>query len=102
MSERMRELAEALEQTLDEVAKHHPFKTKSNLGPGPRKETNKKTGNYQFGDKSCKNYVCTGKNKKTGKAKIVRIDPAYKREYNAEYRAWRAKKDAKGKKKAKK
>jgi hypothetical protein len=98
MKELVEELKVAFEdggdadQPLDEAAKHHPFKRKAKLGPGPRGGRNKKATRYKFGNKSCKKYVCKGTDKKTGSKVTVRIDPSYKREYNREYRQWRAKK----------
>ena len=72
--------------------RHYPFKRKAKLGPGPRKGTLKKANRW---DCTCNNYVCSckGAGDMSGRTKRVDIDKGYKASYNAEYRAWRAKKN---------
>lgn len=65
---------------------HWPFKNKSHLGPGPRDGENDQTDNW---DCKCADYKCVCKS--GDKERKVRIDRAYKREYNKEYKRWRAK-----------
>lgn len=63
---------------------HNPFKTKTKLGPGPRKGRNSQTSKWHC---KCSNYKCScvaGKRHKT-----IKIQRAWKKNYNAEFKAWR-------------
>jgi len=67
---------------------HNPFKRKKHLGPGPRDGENDETKQWKC---VCNDYDCAcypqGNNKR--KAFTFKIDRAWKKRYNAEYRAWR-------------
>lgn len=99
-------LTTELRDMLNERSAHWPFKRKSKLG---------KTGVPKFGPppsstrsvKKQDDWVCKKKGKYVqlcrgpeGQKKIVRINKAYKKGYNAAYRAWKASKTAKKSKKS--
>ena len=98
-------LTTELRDMLDERSGHWPFKTKAKLGPSGAK----KFGPPPQGARSVKkadDWVCKKKGKYVqlcrgpeGQKKIVKIDPGYKKGYNAAYRKWQA---SKTKKKGKK
>lgn len=94
-----------LRDSLNERSAHWPFKRKNKLGT---------TGTPKFGPppgdtrsvKKADDWVCKKKGKYVqlcrgpeGQKKIVKIDKAYKKGYNAAYRAWKASKVKKPKKK---
>lgn len=101
--------AENLLRTIEEKKKHNPFKNRGTIGPatyggwvrkgqpffgGKKMATTPESGGY---DCSCANYrcTCTGED---GRKIVVRIDRAYKKQYNKDYRKWQAtQKQAKGK-----
>jgi hypothetical protein len=80
------ELPSELRGLIDEATKHYPFTFKAVLGPGPRGRTFRERLMWAC---RCANYTCTCRGK-GGRTKTVRIDPAYKAAYNAQYKAWRA------------
>ena len=64
---------------------HNPFKTKTKLGPGPRKGSNSQTHKWKCACATPYKCLCrSGKKRKT-----VRIKRDYKKDYNHEYKAWR-------------
>jgi hypothetical protein len=85
-------------QSLWEAKRHHPFKRKRKLGPGPRKGRLTQSREWDCTKTSPYNQICTHK---SGYKKTVRIDKGYKAAYNAEYRAWRAQQRSKFRKIAK-
>jgi len=80
-------LGEADAMPLTEKGKHWPYKNKSHLGPGPRDGDNDQSDDWKC---KCANYKCQCTGPDGTKRRIV-IDKAYKKAYNAEYKAWRAK-----------
>jgi hypothetical protein len=80
-------------ESLNEEETHHPFKRKKRLGPGPRGGENDETKQWKC---VCNDYDCAcypqGNNKR--KAFTFKINRAWKKRYNAEYRAWRKKQGA--------
>lgn len=74
---------------------HDPFKSKNTNGPGPRGRVVSKRKKFRWSCK-CKDYVCvckTGGNQhRKAKTKIVKIDPEYKKTYNADYADHKTKK----------
>jgi len=80
-------IGEADETPIAEASKHYPFKNKAHLGPGPREGENDKASKWTC---SCSGYNCTCTSK-DGQKKKVFIDKGYKKAYNKEYKAWRAK-----------
>ncbi len=94
------ELHEAL-SSLDERSGHWPFKSKSKLGPSGAKKYGPPPGGGRTVKKQ-DDWVCKKKGKYVqlckgpdGQKKIVRIDPGYKKAYNAAYRKWQASKNKK-------
>lgn len=79
--------------------RHHPFKRSANLGPGPRDRHHDETkcwkcscpdGSYYPNKCTCRS---TGKGKNcppAGRVKKITIQKGYKKRYNDEYHAWRA------------
>lgn len=104
---------EALLNDLTEKKAQNPYKNQSTIGPavdggwvrpmgqpwygGKKVKSTKESGNY---DCTCKNYLCTCRDAESGRTIRFGIDRAYKKAYNARYRAWRAKAKRKAKKAA--
>jgi len=65
---------------------HNPFKTKTNLGPGPRSGVNKQTHRWKCACRTPYKCSCKGPG---GKRKTIRIRRGYKRAYNHQYKSWR-------------
>lgn len=95
------EMTDTLRSTLDERSQHWPFKSKAKLGPSGAKKFGpppmkarsvKKADDWVCKKKGKYVQVCRGPE---GQKKIVKIDPGYKKAYNAAYRAWKAKKKKK-------
>jgi len=72
-----------------EKSRHNPFSHQANLGPGPRGRKHTKANMW---DCKCSKYKCTCKKKKNpnrGRMKPIKIDKAYKKTYNKDYRKWK-------------
>lgn len=86
------ELLDMNGEPLTEEGSHHPFKRWSNIGIGPRDDANAAKGRWKC---KCSNYLCkcVGSGDRKGTSKTVRIKRSYKKAYNKEYKAWRAKQE---------
>jgi hypothetical protein len=83
----MRKLIGEADALLEKGKEHWPYKNKSKLGPGPRGGENSQTDGWNC---KCANYKCACKGPE-GKKRTIVIDKGYKKAYNKEYKAWRAK-----------
>jgi hypothetical protein len=73
---------------LDEDSDHNPFKNRANLGPGPRGHTHTKKKRWECSGSGYE-QVCIGiAEDNQGKILRISIDPAYKAEYNQQYKRW--------------
>jgi len=79
-------------EVLAEAPKHNPFKKWKKIGTGPLSGDNDEGKKWRC---KCSNYTCkcVGLGDNSGTRKIVRINRAYKRRYNAMYKPWRTDKE---------
>ncbi len=102
----LRLLSENITKILDEEGYRYPFRHKKDLGVGPKGHHHHQAHKWDCDD--CGRYYCncTGIGSNAGHVKHVKIDPAYKHDYNKLYKAgkyphWRERRSARAERKKK-
>lgn len=82
----LRDLINEARALLETGKAHSPFKSCGKIGTGPRGGSNTATDEWECEKAAPYIQLCT--NKRTGEEKYVKINRAYKKGYNAQYKPW--------------